>query len=437
MKPSILIAIFIVLVLICLWFLAYYNYTGSFPKSFSDTKDFIKDSIERSHIISDKPTDIYTKMSGYDDSDPVKNAISTLQKKESTNSHHESKNKISKKRKNEVAVNSFLLAELSRFSNTDEEQTTPEIADYYTRTLGRIYNDPYQIMLENDLRLNHPSVNTMLDRIQDYTNPPEMPVVRERVRSAKVKQKGKKYFQPEPIRSDPQNVHETQIGNDLARIYTKIVESNSSLSELPSLHSIRSAAQKHNFASSKHKSRALSVLDAIESRNSTISVLGARESDVVRNVWARINSDQNSENQSSLKTAFMDSLTDSAEINQFSGDYHVVCTTGRVSRVLGCLTLLDSDKTISEPVKTKEIMRNEAFAKAAKILESNLKKAPVEVSELYKNPSLASTPETDQKVAEFESLVKKKIEKYINKYYSEKMPEHQLRDLILDAQAGI
>jgi hypothetical protein len=438
MRLSISIAVVIVSVIVLLWFASHYYAKGRFPASFSDTKDFVKDSISRAHSLSTRadPSATYAKMSGYESGKPTALAISTLEKKETANASLERRLKISDKRKNEVATNSFLLAELYRFNDAASDADLQRARDCYARTLSRIAADPYQILLENDIRLNTPSVETMLNRIDDYIAPPQMPAIRDRVRSAKSKQKGPDYFSPDPIRSDPQNVHETQVSSDLARVFERVKSANDSLVALPSMLAIREAVESHRFESSSHKSRALASLSAIES-GGLVSKLSATEPEIAKHVWVRINSPENASARDELVDAFMDSLTDATEKSTYSAGYHTVCTTGRAARLLGCLTLLDADSQIAAPAKTKELVRNEAFAKCRKIVESQLKKSPKEVADAYEKGDAPADSELESQVSSLESAIRKKIESHIEKHYSSTLSDSQLRELILDAQAGV
>lgn len=111
-------------------------------------------------------------------------------------------------------------------------------------------------------------------------------------------------------------------------------------------------------------------------------------------VWKRIHLAENNSNRDSLLLAFKNAIEDCEE------DGYLVCTTGRVTRVLDSLTLLDKNPQISSPIKTDDIERKETYEAAHKILQRELDKKGTEYKKAYEEDKLEDTTEFDKHVKE-------------------------------------
>ena len=251
------------------------------------------------------------------------------------------------------------------------------------------------------------------------------------------------YFEERDVRNDPQNVHESQVNNDLARIFNQIRQRNNKENVLftyemnvdQDLAEIRNYMNTYSWSSDKQKNRAFQTLNKVSEGN-WISKLNARESEVLTEVWRRMNSPQNEDGRDNLRVALMDGMADCVETG-YSGQDYQVCASGRTGRILGSLTLLDQDDSISQPIKTAEILRNEVFAKSYQIIQDTLKGADDEMARAYNGVLDAPAPDVEARLDEFESGLKNRIETELRNEYQDKVDEKVLDNLISDAKAGV
>ena len=150
---------------------------------------------------------------------------------------------------------------------------------------------------------------------------------------------------------------------------------------------------------------------------------------LLSNIWSRINSPDNKRQKDNLKEALVDALVNGFDKNT-NGKYVQVCAQGRCNRVLGSMTLLDNDKTISEPIKTEDILRNEIFGKCSKITQNILNNADKDVVAAYNGG------EKNKDVDELENKMKSDIIKMINSDYRH-INTQTLQHISDDAMAGI
>ena len=90
-------------------------------------------------------------------------------------------------------------------------------------------------------------------------------------------------------------------------------------------------------------------------------------------VWNRAEHPENKKNKELIKQAIFDNLVDCWERDIFGNDT-IVCVTGRSTRVLSSLTLLDFDES-NWSVKKFEEFKNDIFKKVKIIILDNAKEA--------------------------------------------------------------
>ena len=122
------------------------------------------------------------------------------------------------------------------------------------------------------------------------------------------------------------------------------------------------------------------------------------------------------ENNKELKKAFLGALEECYE------NGIMVCTTGRVNRLLGSLTLLDQDDEISKPAVTIDILRKEILEKSFIILQDELDKKGNEFKEIYNSGS--------DDTSEFSMMVQQKIEIYVMNEYKDIACEGTLKNIL-------
>jgi hypothetical protein len=110
---------------------------------------------------------------------------------------------------------------------------------------------------------------------------------------------------------------------------------------------------------------------------------------------------------------------------------------GRCARVLGALTLLDSNPEIAKPMKTKEIMRDEAFSKAHKIVQDILKATPKNIVDAYNSgPNTQISEQVQTQIHQLEADMRTKIETTLREDYKDSNVA-SLNTIISDALAGV
>lgn len=164
--------------------------------------------------------------------------------------------------------------------------------------------------------------------------------------------------------SDAQNVHDSDVQTDIKRIAAKLDMRGASQHADPAvLDYILNCG-----ADSDLKQKAIEAYDTIRTRGINIAALNATEPQILNAVWQRANSPVNTGNQDSLKMALVDALASCIEGGR------PVCSTGRSSRVISSLCMLDADSDISK-IGTSEMYKNEILEKANGLLKECIKTA--------------------------------------------------------------
>jgi len=503
------IAIVIVCILVFTWIFTHLGKTGYLPDGvFKDTYDSMIVSAHRNYDkYFESPEHLYTKTIGYQDDETVQMALTKAERKDLMHTKHENTGLMTRKNVNDAAVNAFIIGDLYRYNvapgikDAKKRNTVlSKAADYYGKALRRISLMPKSVVSENKDQ-SQPPVEEMVDRVENFYeqyldqlehlgihNQNDFQEVRDGIRDARVAQAREnaenpttvpptqtqrtrasrrnpkkhepgttmtqiareEYFEERDIRSAPQNVHDTELTNEMLNIYKSIVNANnrernsvgSGNYQNPSLEHVRRAIRDHKWEplnndpnGSGRRSRALRIVDLASQGNVLSQLDNAAEDDVLLNVWSRINSSDNEENRDSLKESLMDSLANSMDTN-WAGEYKEVCIGGRCARMIGSLTLLDKEPTISSPMKTGEILRNEVFSKSYVILQDQLNTQPQEIQDAYNGKITEINDNLQSQVDRFESETKEKIAETIRNDYPSSKPD-VLNNLIADAQAGI
>jgi hypothetical protein len=448
-----ILAVIAVFLIVILWITHYLFRNGNMPDG--AFKDSYENMLNSYHVAVDKyftdPAELFARTIGYENDEAAKIAFDKAIKKEQMYTANEESGRVSKSGMKDAAMNSFVLANLYHYNiapnlkGTERYKAEADAAAFFNRTINRIDTNPAAA-------INGPA-EFMIDRAETFYNTtargvgtytPNFNRVRQNIREARATAairpgtaipNKKDYFEPKPIQNDPQNVHDSEVTNEMKNLYTMIAEKNKedefkygSGYEKVQLPEIKMAVLSYPFTNPDRHSRAIKAFDHM-ARGNEITSLNSTESKVLTEVWQRINSPENDKFRSEIRASFMDSLADSFDKN-YNGEYHEVCTTGRCSRVLSSLTLMDSDPEISKPIKTTEILRNEVFSKAHQIIEDSVTRAPAELATAYR--AGADT----QEVKDFENTLRVRINDTIREEYSNSNPT-VLDNIIKDAQAGI
>lgn len=498
------IGLIILFTLILIYFLTFYWNNGELPSApFQDSMNRMKNSVSKSwDSYFTSAESMYEKTIGYINDDAAKMALNKAIQKEKMYTRNENLGRLSDKNIADAAATSFMIADLYRFNVAPNETNQESIAavedaaaTQYAIALHRIAINPLSVVKTSETYI--PAPEFVIDRVEDFYEDyivrvttdnrdpnehlinviPELQQLRTNVRNARIeaarnaavagilprrlpsnKKKRSKnaepltekemirenYFAENDIRNDPQNVHESQVNKDMARIYQNILNRNKIEDELlgfsnddisANINAIKNYAKSFKFENPKGKDRALKTIDVM-SKGNWITSLNARESEILSNVWKRTGSAENEQNRISLQSSLMNSLADCIE-DGYNGNEYQVCISGRVGRVLGSMTLLDANEQISEPIKTAEILRNEIFSKSYKIIQDSLKETDDETARGYNGTLESPAPEVETKVRVFEDQVRDRIETTLRKEYEDKVDKKILENLIQDAKAGV
>lgn len=506
------IAVIIVCILIFTWILTQLGNTGYLPNGvFKDAYESMIVSAHRQYdTYFESPEHLYTKTIGHQNDETVQLALNKAKNKEKMHVSNEKRGVLSRKSANDAAINAFIIGDLYRYNiapgiknRKERTQVLSKAAEYYGKAVQRISLMPKSVVSGNT-DMAHPPVEEMVNRVEDFyehyldqiqelgVQIPELGEnefrnARQGVRDARLAQAhenaqnpttipptqsqrhGRKrepkkhdpntsikqieqeeYFEERDIRSSPQNVHDTELTNEMLNIYQSIVNANNNEKESagynnykePKIEDIRQAIKDYEWSSSvedpsgsKRRNRALKIVNIAAKGNTLSQLSNAREDDVLLNVWKRVNSPENDDNKDSLQESLMDSLANSMDTN-WAGEYKEVCIGGRCARILGSLTLLDKEPAIAAPMKTGEILRNEVFSKSWRIVQDELSDQSQEIQDAYNGKTLNPSDDIQTQVDEFENNTKNKIEEIIKKDYSTSKPD-VLDNLIEDAKAGV
>ncbi len=158
--------------------------------------------------------------------------------------------------------------------------------------------------------------------------------------------------------SDWQNVHDSNITNDVSAQISYIVQNNRMM-----------GVEKYTLDDiyAKASDKAKKALDKISLKNEYALKNGKKieEKNILLEVWARAHCIKNKENEADLEQSILDSLENCIENNT------TVCLSGRVTRIIGSLALLDaeSEKIGLGILKTKTMVRNEILEDASRIMQ--------------------------------------------------------------------
>lgn len=226
-------------------------------------------------------------------------------------------------------------------------------------------------------------------------------------------------------KTSAQNVHDTGILNTIKSQFDYIKKYNNS-KHVPRYTIDQIATQ---LLDRTNDTRIRDVIHRIRSNPEIIPNLNVKEKDLLIEVYRRIHSPINEKNRNELQDALVTSLLDCVE------NGNVVCTTGRQSRIMASLAILDggsNNKGIGI-LKTKEAIRNEIFEKSAKVVDKYLgenSKTSKQIIDDYNNDN--QTPE----VKELQNTIAEEIMNLRHDYRG-KMDEQKIMDILKECTAAI
>ncbi len=233
--------------------------------------------------------------------------------------------------------------------------------------------------------------------------------------------------------SDTQNVHDSAVSKAMKDTYNKISvyaarnTPNNIRNEI--LDFIDNKVDNNLLIHNKAKR----CLEKIYNNPSFNSTIGATDMQVLSAVWERSKDKENIDNKNNIQEAIIHALGDmnpggSDNINDIDS---MVCVTGRTSRLLESLTLLDADKTMSAAA-TVEMYRNEIFDNAKKIIDDRINNEKGEIGDYYRGKI------TEEPIgsAEFKAAIIRDLNSMIDTYI-DRVPAADLAKLKDECAAAI
>lgn len=278
----------------------------------------------------------------------------------------------------EVDFVMYPLSQATRLENSPQPNKR-DLYNVYNEAVAR-YNIVYPHIRKNPQVPNVETITTQRDRayLELLTFHVNVDAPVEAIKTVPKEEKLKI-----EIKSSAQNVHDHNVNDELSKRYKTL---KSLTSEDGTLESMLEFISKND--TTKQITINLALRDTISRFDNET------EEDIWYTVWRRIHSKDNLENRNSLLLAFKQAIEDCVE------DKHLVCTTGRVTRVLDSLTLLDANLEISKSIKTDDIARKDVYDSAHKILQRELNKRGALFKKQYEDDTVDNTEEFDKHVKE-------------------------------------
>ncbi len=458
--------IIVIILIVLIWGTSYLYNHEQLPSNLRNRyENLVNGAQYQYHKYVTSPEQLYERTIGYTFDNNAKLALEKSLKKESMHSHNEELCHLSSQNTGDAIQTAYILGNLYNYNAPIEPANYGRASMYFNRALSRILTNP---IAATD---GSTPVESMIDRVQDfYEQPitvggaaeiiapndrPNFPRLRHIVRQARVvnaqiKTAAKSilppkimaienYYQERPLPNDPQNVHDSEFNEELGTLYRALVAKN--------MHTDKPLERAEHVVTDEEllqeidkyiqgrpeESRARPIFQRMQEA-ATISSLGTNERRILLETWKRTHAPINvkANKVDDLRAAIVQGLADCMESREL-GKWSEVCVTGRCGRVLGALTLIDADQTLSTPLKTQAVLRKEAFAAAYRIINDTLEAAPNNIVEQYQG----FKPITDEAaVNKLEIDLHKEIDTGLRQIYSH-VSSRVLDPLIKDAQAGI
>lgn len=202
-----------------------------------------------------------------------------------------------------------------------------------------------------------------------------------------------------PNYNDAHNTHNSQVLSTIKNSLNKLKKSTKIITPLPNtLRDIRSYI--NSLPRSDKRTDALNSLDSIEKSTSPLTFCKMKEVDALNLVWNRIHNDKHNSNRSDLKDTLFNELAEMQEHGK------TVCSTGKFTRIVDTLNVVDDEVAIKPTYAINQEMMN----KSANIRKDMLSK----YSESQQKELDMGTSNMQE---QFESDLKNKIRADLKKDY--------------------
>lgn len=228
--------------------------------------------------------------------------------------------------------------------------------------------------------------------------------------------------------SDSQNVHDTAIYGELNDQVKKVIDENSKIPDIQ-LHGYDEAITwlRVRYKNDPAKQTEIDKVISVLGNNYPVgNIPGVKEKDILTAVWQRTFDPDNKDRASQIRESMGDAVLDCVERD------HVVCVSGRTSKIWQALARLDKDEEVGV-LKTKQAIRNEIYQKAAKIVDDFVGEngsASQSLKESY------AKNENSEQVKELIECMKQKIDD-MREEYKPYMNTQQLGAVIEECKAVV
>jgi len=223
--------------------------------------------------------------------------------------------------------------------------------------------------------------------------------------------------------SDPHNVHDSSVNRQLEKNFATLSQRTIPISG--NFTDIKNAIINYTMANVDNVNKQNKIRNSLNviSQGNYNSSVRTCEDELLSLVWSRAYDSDNKNNEILIKDAVLDALVDMSDDDATS----IVCSSGRCSRLMASLTLLDADKNIANGYATTEQIRNEALESSHKILDDciasyskhpddNLRTAALS----YNSPEIKVGKHQEEN---FKTIVKDKIVGNLDSSFKQKMAE--------------
>lgn len=221
--------------------------------------------------------------------------------------------------------------------------------------------------------------------------------------------------------SDSQNVHDSSIYATLNNQFNYVKKENEAIKATYS--------EVVNFLRDKYKNDSNNrykielVIEIINNNYPVGYLAGVREQDILLEVWKRTKHPANVKNSVMMQNAVAEAVLDCIE------NEHPVCMAGRISKIWQALARLDVESDLGL-LKSKQVLRNEIYQKAAKIVDNYLGEKGTAAEETKKDYNEGKMTDA---VIELIENIKKDIYNIKNDY-SDLLTDNQLDVIIKECQ---
>ena len=244
--------------------------------------------------------------------------------------------------------------------------------------------------------------------------------------------------------NDAQNVHDTSINATIGDIIKRLRADQNNMI-LPSVDEIWEEIKKNGEELSDKRLFKINDVGEVIVRikmGERIIIHNLTDEECLQRVWLRINDPKNNETKKQLRQAVFDALFDCWEEGIIGK--HIVCVTGRVTKLLSALTLLDWDEKNWE-FKRLEQIKNDIFVKTAKVITDEATIASKSDDPDIKNAGLsylgsdteASEAAEEQLASKIKGAIRDMILAHIEELGTNVVPPYMVDSIIFEAQAAV